>query len=57
MKNRLDANPIVALAKLLATKEFNGIIKKVGYQPFYVHYWSNTQIHVFRRYCNNNYSR
>lgn len=57
VKTRFDKNPIVSLDMLSTSRECNGIIKKIGHRPFYVYYWSNTQIHVYRRYCNKNYSR
>jgi len=33
--------------------DFNGVIRDIGCDPFFVHYHSNEQIHLYRSYCKN----
>ena len=53
-KNRIHGDPITALSLLKATLPYNDIIRDIGYDRFFVHYWSSTEINSYRLYAKNN---
>ena len=50
-RNRLHKDPILALGIMKRTVPYEGIIRDIGYDSFFVHYWSPAQINVFNEYC------
>ena len=48
-KNYMDKDPLKALY-LLQLGSLRHIIHSIGWNPFYIHYWSNHQLHVYRTY-------
>lgn len=52
--NRIHEDPITALSLLKASLPYNDIIRDIGYDRFFVHYWSSTEINSYRLYAKNN---
>jgi len=48
-KNYMDKNSLKALY-LMQLGSLRHIIHSIGMNPFYAHYWSNHQLHVYRTY-------
>lgn len=51
---REDDDPILALCKLKHIHPYLNIIKDIGYDRFFVHYWSTLEINVYRQYSQQN---
>jgi len=49
-KNYIDKDPLKAL-HLMKLGSLKNIIHTIGLNPFFVHYWSNHQLHVYRTYA------
>lgn len=51
-KNELvSEDPIIALNHMMHDREYQGGIRALGYEPFYVYYWLQSQMHVYNMYC------
>lgn len=52
---QLDKNPIIAISKMkrIGDAESKLAIRFIGYDPFYVMYWSNYQSLVYKKYASN----
>jgi len=48
-KNYIDKDPLKAL-HLMKLGSLENIIHTIGLNPFFVHYWTNHQLHVYRTY-------
>lgn len=48
-KNYVHRNPLKALY-LMQLGSLKNTIHNIGLNPFFVHYWSNHQLHVYRTY-------
>lgn len=55
-KGRTDNDPFIALCILKVDPSMRGAIRNIGADPFFVHYWTNVQLHVYNRYCDKGYS-
>jgi len=49
-KNYLDKDPIKAL-HLMKLGSLQNVIHSIGLNSFYIHYWTNHQLHVYRTYA------
>lgn len=49
--SRAHKNPILALGILKKKPPCENTIRDIGYDRFFVHYWSAAQIHVYNEYC------
>lgn len=49
-KNYIDKDPLKAL-HLMQLGSLQNVIHNIGLNPFFVHYWSNHQLHVYRTYA------
>lgn len=54
---RLDLDVIVSLFKQRNEQFCSGAIKNIGYSPFFVYYWSSSQIYVFRQFTKDHYCK
>lgn len=48
-KNYIDKDPLKAL-HLMQLGSLKNVIHNIGLNPFFIHYWSNHQLHVYRTY-------
>ena len=48
---KIDKDVIVALARLKGFQPYAGPIRDLGYDPFFIHYWSPEQLHIYNSYC------
>jgi hypothetical protein len=46
--NHLHGDPVIAIC---IAKKMADFIQNVGYDKFFVHYWSSLQLHVYNEYC------
>lgn len=54
LKNNQDhEDPILGLAILKGSLPYSVIIRNIGYDQFFVHYWSTVQINGYRQYFKN----
>ena len=51
---QLDPDPILAVIKMKNTEPYNTIFKDIGYDPFFIHYWSAAQTNCYRIYTRTN---
>lgn len=51
--NREDNDPIFGIIKLKSIHPYLNIIKDIGYDRFFVHYWSGTELNIYRKYIKN----
>lgn len=51
---REDDDPILSLCKMKHIHPYVNIIKDIGYDRFFVHYWSALEMNVYRQYSRNN---
>lgn len=51
---REEEDPILAICKMKYLHPYINIIKDIGYDRFYVHYWSAPEINVYRKYVKHN---
>lgn len=56
IKNQLHHDPIMALSLLKCAVPYNKIIKDIGYDRFFVHYWAVTELNMYRLYAKQNYA-
>lgn len=49
-KSYIDQDPLKALV-ILKSSSLNNIIHNIGLDPIFVHYWTNHQLHVYKRYA------
>lgn len=54
MESRLDDDTVIAILCLKPSSPYNDMIRLVGYDPFYVHYWTTSQLNTYRTYCQKN---
>jgi hypothetical protein len=50
-----DPDPIKALC-IMKYSAYSNCIHNIGIDPFFVHYWTNHQLQVYRKYCSTNIS-
>lgn len=50
-KHRQNSDPIIAISIEKHNPPYQGVIHDIGYDRFYVHYWSTAQLHVYRAFC------
>ncbi|CAI6352262.1 unnamed protein product [Macrosiphum euphorbiae] len=53
-KDKLHQDSILALALLKRIAPFNQIIQDIGYDRFFLHYWTTTEINTYRLYTKQN---
>lgn len=56
-KQQLNSDPILSIHAMKQHQKFSGALHNLGYSPFYIYYWTRSQLHVYRNYCEKNYSR
>jgi len=49
-KNYIDKDPLKALHLMQLISSLQNVIHSIGLNPFFVHYWTNHQLHVHRTY-------
>ena len=49
--SRVHKDPILALGILKRSVPCEGVIRDIGYDLFFTHYWSESQIHTYNEYC------
>lgn len=47
---RFNDDPVVAIAIMKTLSKYQAVIKDIGYDPFYVHYWSPLEMAVYKYY-------
>lgn len=50
-KSLIDSDPLLAIARLKGSYPFNGIIRDVGYDKFFMHYWTASELNAYRTYA------
>lgn len=45
-----ENNPIFSIGNLKYSNEHQGAIQNIGFDPFFVHYWTPTQEHIYKTY-------
>jgi len=50
-----DEDPIKALC-IMKYSAYLNCIHNIGIDPFFVHYWTNHQLQIYRKYCSTNIS-
>lgn len=53
-KDKLHKDPIMSLAQLKGSAPFNTILHDIGYDRFFLHYWTATEINTYRLYSKQN---
>lgn len=52
LKNdQLHENPIISISLLKGTIPYNNIIKDIGYDRFFMHYWTTSELNSYRVYA------
>lgn len=46
-----NEDPIIALFIMNDISPFNQAIKDIGYDRFFLHYWTTTELHIYRNYA------
>jgi len=46
-----NADTLIAIAIMKKEDEFKGVIREIGYDPFFLHYTNAEQIEMYRKYC------
>jgi hypothetical protein len=52
-KNRLNDDQILAITIMKETSPYNNILRDIGYDRFFLHYWSTPEVNSYRNYCKN----
>lgn len=50
MSQFFDADPIKALC-IMKYSAYANCVYNIGIDPFFIHYWTNHQLQVYRKYC------
>lgn len=53
-KQREEDNPILAVCRMKYVHLYFNIIKDIGYDHFFIYYWSATKMNVYRKYAKQN---
>jgi len=53
-KNHLNEDPILAVLLMKGMCPYNNIIRDIGYDRLFVHYWAAQEVNSYRNYCKNN---
>jgi len=53
-KDKLHQDSIMTLALLKGIAPFNQIIQDIGYDRFFLHYWTSAEINTYRMYTKQN---
>lgn len=53
-KNHLNEDPILAVLLMKGMYPYNNIIRDIGYDRLFVHYWAAQKVNSYRNYCKNN---
>lgn len=52
LKNhQLHENPVIALSLLKGISPYNNIIKDIGHDRFFIHYWTASEVNNYRAYA------
>lgn len=51
--NKRNDDTLTALSIMKGEDDFKEVIRDIGFDPFFVHYHSSEQIHLYRSYCRN----
>lgn len=54
-RRRVNDDVVTAICIMKVDPNTNGCIRDIGIDPFFVHFWSNNQIHVYNWYCRGEY--
>ena len=50
-KDLIHTDPIIGINIMMHSSAYLGSIKSLGYEPFYVMYWTSSQMKVYNLYC------
>lgn len=50
-KIRLNEDPILAILLMKGISPYNNIIRDIGYDRFFIHYWATQEVNSYRNYC------
>jgi len=50
-KEYLNENPLISVTLFKGTPPYNNIIRDIGHDRFFMHYWSTREINNYRNYC------
>jgi len=53
-KNHLVEDPILSILLMKGMSPYNNIIRDIGYDRFFVHYWAAQEVNSYKNYCKNN---
>lgn len=53
-KDTFNNEPIISLSILKQSNNFNTVLRDIGYDRFFVHYWSGSELNVYRQYIKQN---
>lgn len=48
--SHINENGLVSITLLKGTPPYNNIIREIGYDKFFMHYWTSTEINSYRNY-------
>jgi len=47
----LDPDPLIALVRMKGDLPYSNVIQDIGFDRFFVHYWSTMEMNNYREYC------
>jgi hypothetical protein len=50
-KHQMHENPVISISLLKATPPYNNIIKDIGCDRFFMHYWTTSEVNNYRVYA------
>lgn len=50
LKDHIHENPLISISLLKGTPPYNNIIREIGYDKFFMHYWTSAEINNYRNY-------
>jgi hypothetical protein len=53
-KNRWDKDEVLAVNIMKGEYPYNNVIRDIGNDRFFIHYWAATEVNAFRNYCKRN---
>lgn len=53
-KENLHKDPVISISILKQTNNLNSTIRDIGYDRFFIHYWSGNELNVYRQYIKQN---
>ncbi|KAF0717390.1 jerky protein-like, partial [Aphis craccivora] len=50
LKDHIHENPLISISLLKGTPPYNNIIREIGYDKFFMHFWTSAKINNYRNY-------